>query len=165
MATVTKRNYLPIEIRVRGTCRGCNPDKIKLYSVPTSNSSAPKTQGRTTGRQLSASDSATFFESSRQLVELQQCYCDVQAIGERAPYESEFVTALKKSLGSLDLNSIGPVPSYQFGTVFPTGVILSLSQDQLSASGNLTEALAKQFKSTVNNLYRVTGNVCNTEFR
>jgi hypothetical protein len=150
----TTKGNLPLEVRVNGTCRGCDPDTINLYDLPSVTSSTP--------RKLIEEIELT---TSRRMQGLDTCYCDAQPVGDRAPFESEFVSAYKKSVEAFQLECIGSVGDCQFGTKFATGIVVSFARDELLVSNQLTASIEELFKRTINDLYKTTQENCNPEFR
>jgi hypothetical protein len=80
----TDEGNLPLEIRVNGTCRVCNADEMDVYALPILVASARMLLEETTL-------DATGSKHPRRLQDVETCFCNSQAIGERAPFESEFV--------------------------------------------------------------------------
>ena len=152
----TDEGNLPVEIRVTGSCRnGCNPNLIDVYAIP---NSMP-------GARMLLEESVSAGLSHRFLQETETCFCDSQAIGARAPFESEFVAQYRKAVEALDLECLSSVGQCEFGTRFSTGIVVLFDQDDLLESGNLTATIEDTFLQTINTIYDVDDESCNPEFR
>jgi hypothetical protein len=152
----TTDGNLPLEIRVSGTCRDCDPDNLDIYALPTTLS---------TTRKLFDNHQLLNNPQRRHLQELEMCYCDAQPVGERPPFESEFVQAYQKSVQSLQLDCIETVGDCNFGTPFSTGIIVEFERDESLSLEEFTSQIEESFKNTINQLYSISEESCNPEFR
>ncbi len=194
-STATSKNgtssklVLPLEIRIYGECKGCDPSAISIYEAPSvmvgpsasssaryligSNSNEDKwrlpfaTKTIThNGRTL---EEGEFEEEEVQNTFPDKCYCDAQPFGNRAPFESEFVSQFQRTVESLKLDDFSSVHKCRFGTTFSTGIVMSVTQEEAKSiqdpNSNTKTILETSLKSTLNDLLAVTPTTCNKDFR
>ncbi len=156
---------LPIEIRVEGECRGCDPIDVTIYDVPTILGGLSPTEA-SRSRFLAFNDGAWPVRNLQDGEDSGLCFCDAQPTGERAPFESEFISELQKSIEALDLSCISSVGNCTFGKSCATGLVISLSREDFASEIDATDTLENALKRTLNELFS-TGNEesCNSDFR
>jgi hypothetical protein len=154
---IREGDSLPIEILARGECRGCDPEDVDIYEFPGSLMAIAR---RNLLEELEFMNSG-----SRRLLEDETCYCDVQAVAQRAPLESEFIDIYEVSVGNLTLDCIGSVGECEFGTTFNTTIVLTFDQDSTVAFELFTDVIATSFQDTVNEELRTDEENCNLLFQ
>jgi hypothetical protein len=170
---IENNKTFPIVLRVAGVCDGCDPSTVSIYELPSSLSA-------TTRRLVESRPAASFLENlvsgdrdiahesgHKQQRDLQSlCYCDAQAIAERAPFESEFIEALQKSIQSMDIECVNSVRDCKFGSKFESYLVITLKGNEtLAAAEAYLPLLEDAFKSALIRLFQPTEEECNPDFR
>ena len=169
----TTATILPLEIRLYGECKGCDPNAIAIYEAP-SVLVGPTSSSSSSARYLVGSSSSNDdkwrlpFTNERNLEEEasqntfdDKCYCDAQPFGNRAPFESEFVSQFQKAVEFLKLEDFSSVHKCRFGTTFSTGIWMSVTIEE----GATKDVLETTLKNSLNELLSVTPTTCNKDFR
>ncbi len=170
----TTATILPLEIRLYGECKGCDPNAIDIYEAP-SVLVGPTSSSSSNARYLVGSSSSNddkwrlpFPTNERNLEEEagqntfdDKCYCDAQPFGNRAPFESEFVSQFQKAVQFLKLEDFSSVHKCRFGTTFSTGIWMSVTIEE----GATKDVLETTLKNSLNELLAVTPTTCNKDFR
>jgi Fe-S cluster biogenesis protein NfuA len=169
----------PIVLQVAGVCDGCDPSTVSIYDAPSSlNISFTLTD--TSRRLVESRPAPSFLENlvsggrdiahesghKQQRYLQSSCYCDAQALAERAPFESEFIEALQKSIQSMDIECVSSVRDCQFGSKFESNFVITLEGNETLASVEASlPALEDAFKAALNSLFEPTEEECNLDFR
>jgi hypothetical protein len=112
-----------IEIRVSGKCRGCDPDAISIYEIPTTSTSSVVSNRFLFEAGTSTLDDSNTTSHRRRL---ETCYCATDATEERAPTEAEFMHVYQSYVASLPLSScVSSIGECGFGSIFETAIIAS----------------------------------------
>jgi hypothetical protein len=176
---IKNSTFFPIALQVAGVCDGCDPSTVSIYELPsTLNSTLNSTLSDTSRRLVESRPAASFLDNlvsgvrniahesgHKQQRDLQSsCYCDAQAIAERAPFESEFIGAFRKSVESMDIECVSSVRDCHFGTKFETSFLITLEENEALATVEMS-ALEDAFKAALNSLFEPTAKSCNPDFR
>jgi len=146
LGTRNALGIIPIELRINGTCRGCNGLNLIAYDLPTGNSTLSQ------NRRLQSGSTT--------------CTCPIVSTPTiaRAPFEAEFVDEYQKAVMNLHAACPVTVAECDYGTGFSTGIYMKLESDI-----DLTDAdvvtVGQAFKDAVNIEYMVTTSSCNPDFR
>ena len=156
IGSLAEDGTLAIEVRATGSCRGCDPSLgVDIYDLPTAAS---------VGSQRHLKNDFV-HDPSRRLQDLKTCYCSAQAVAQRAPSESEFITAFQPTVKLLQLDCIGSIRECQFGSLFATDIIISFEGDESLLSEGLRAAIEENPKATLNDLFVNSEATCNPDFR
>jgi len=191
--TTKNKTVLPLEMRITGNCKGCDPNAIDIYAAPsvlvgptTSSTNARSLVASNIGIGSSNADdkwllpstttAITTIESQGRSLQDEidtngKCYCDAQPFGKRPPFESEFVARFQRSVEALRLKDFSTANSCQFGTTFSTGLVMTFSKSEFQSlqdpndNGTTKSILESSLKKTLNELLGVTTDSCNKDFR
>ena len=153
----TTAGNTPVEMRITATCRGCDPEETDIFGTISSTSAGRRTLG--------VIDSwKTPFHGSRNLQETEICTCPAQAIGDRAPYESEVVNAYQSTVETFNFTCVDSVATCE-QTLFDTGIVVEFEGNASDISSEDIASIEASFQDSVNDLYENSEETCNDEFR
>ena len=150
---VNSLGNIPVEIRLEGSCSQCEGLDIGVYDIPTSLAEAQR-------KPMSLLE---MDEANRALQEL--CFCPSNGVGDRAPFEAEFVTAYQTSISELNLGCITTVGDCFFGTNFGTGVLVEFEGAVETLTADVLESIASAFLDSANAEFENDDLECNPQFR
>ncbi len=135
-------------------CRDCDAENIDVDEIPIALSTSEQRRVRSIA-----------FHPNRQLQDAATCYCSAQAIGDRAPYEAEFVDAYQEYVEALGADCNSYVADCSFGTTFDTGIVISFNASASEISDDDIKTIEESFLESINALYENTEETCNPDLR
>ena len=152
---VNSLGNIPVEIQLEGSCSNCEGLDLGIYDLPTSIDEAR--------RQLSSSVVLDAQTSERMLQEL--CFCPANEVGERAPFEAEFIVSYQTAVEESSLDCIDGVADCFFGTNFGTGLIVSFDGSIEDVTLEVLASIEDAFLISANNEFENNDLECNPQFR
>ena len=96
----TVSGNIPVEFQIFATCRGCAPNTTDIYDIPSAIASD--------SRRLAPFEILTDIQGRNLQVD-DVCYCSAQPVGDRAPFQSEFIDSYQIAIELLQLQCIASV--------------------------------------------------------
>lgn len=148
---MTEDGNMPIEVKVRGTCQGCDPENFSLYDT------------REDRIRTVIVSTANF---PRRNLETGLCYCRTNAVANRGPTEAEFLDVYRELISSLDtLACVDTVEECEEADDFETVLWFVVSNKTGVFTDEAQEDFAEATLDALNNVYGTTDLVCLPEFR
>jgi len=192
---------IPVEMALVGTCSDCDGLDLSVYDEP--EESQPIVVANITNAIVINSTGTVrrglvsmpvrmrmpMFGSGRSLQDttgtLGSCFCPTDPIGDRAPYEAEFLEAYRQAVNdtsistvdqaarqlqvnvidTFDLGAVLSVAECQFGTRFQTGIYVRFQVNVANLTDAMIQSIQEALLQSIATLYQTSETVCDPEFR